>query len=63
MNLLQILIVLSGIFASLVTFVLMRYPQTRRVQFRSYAGFSFMNSLLGSLLIFAVFCGIAIIQG
>ena len=59
----QQLILVVGLVATGVTFVLMRYPQTRRPQFRGLAGLSLPVSLMGALIMLAMFCGIVYIQG
>jgi len=59
MSLLQILVVVSGLLCSLVAFVVMRYPQARRSQFRSADGFSVPTSIAVALIVASVFFIIA----
>lgn len=44
----QWLIVVVGGFCALATFILLRYPASRRPQFRAAQGFSLPVSLLGA---------------
>jgi len=53
------LLVASGLLSSLVTYVVMRYPQARRSQFRSADGFSVPTSLAVALIVASVFFIIA----
>ncbi len=63
MNILHYLILLIGLIASGITFALMRFPQTRRPQFRTMGQFSIAASLLGALIVLAAFVTIAFTQG
>ncbi len=50
----QILLALIGTGTSFVTFCLMRFPHTRRLQFQRYGPFSLMASFFGALAIFFI---------
>jgi hypothetical protein len=52
MNAPKTLILTVGVFASLSVFLLMRYPQLRREQFRTSKPFSVVASLLCALVVF-----------
>jgi hypothetical protein len=52
MNAPKALILTVGVFASLSVFLLMRYPQLRREQFRTSKPFSVVASLLCALVVF-----------
>jgi hypothetical protein len=45
----HIMLALIGVGASFITFCLMRFPHTRRPQFRSYGPFSLPASFFGAL--------------
>ena len=62
MNILTILIVAAGAVASVVVFLLMRYPGMRREQFRQGRAFSMRSCALGALAVLAVFSLIASLQ-
>ena len=62
MNVLKILLLVVGVVASVVVFLLMRYPGMRREQFRRGRAFSVRNSALGALAVLAVFSLIASLQ-
>ena len=51
----QVLITITGLGASTVTFFLMRFPHMRRAPFRNYGAFSVVASLLGGLAVL-LFC-------
>lgn len=53
------ILVASGLLSSLVTYVIMRFPQARRSQFRGADGFSVPTSLVVALIVAAVFIIIA----
>jgi hypothetical protein len=63
MNAAQLLILFAGVGVSGVTFVLMRYPQARREQFRSDTGFSLAVSAGVAIAMLAAFSGLACLQG
>jgi hypothetical protein len=62
MNIPTILIVAVGGVASVVVFLLMRYPGMRREQFRQGRALSMRSSALGALAVLAVFSLIASLQ-
>jgi len=62
MYILHFLILLIGLVASGITFTLMRFPQTRRPQFRNMGRFSVAGALFGALAMFAAFVAIAFTQ-
>ncbi len=57
MNALQILIWVVALLLSLVVFLVMRYPDLRREQYRGSDPFSWGQSLLAA---FAIFCLLAL---
>jgi hypothetical protein len=62
MNVLKMLLLVAGVVASVVVFLLMRYPGMRREQFRQGRAFSMRSSALGALAVLAVFSLIASLQ-
>jgi hypothetical protein len=55
MNLLKTFILVVGSVASVIVFLLMRYPRLRREQFQQGRAFSLRISALGALAVFALF--------
>jgi hypothetical protein len=55
-------LLLVGRVASVVVFVLMRYPSFRRVQFRQYPPFSLWLSLVAAVALLGAFIALALVQ-
>ena len=58
----SLVILAFGAIASLIVFLLLRFPRFRRAQFRGHPPFSLPVSALGALLVFAAFALFLLLQ-
>jgi hypothetical protein len=63
LSLAQIFIGFIGLAMAICTFWLMRYPQSRRPQFREYGAFSLSASLMGAVAMLVIIALMIICQG
>jgi uncharacterized membrane protein YeaQ/YmgE (transglycosylase-associated protein family) len=63
MNAAQVLITIVGLVSTIVAFCLLRFPHTRRPQFRQYGALSLATSLMGAVIVLAFCLLLVYLQG